>query len=297
MEKRLAGMDGLYPASITPFDASGALDADVLEKLLDRNIREGAAGFFVGGSSAECFLLTRKERLRGYEVAAGFAGRARLIAHIGALSTAEAVELGQAAGRMGYDALAAVPPFYFRHSPEAILGYYRDIVSATGMPVMLYNYPANTGVQLDFSQPAFRELLLTPGIVGLKHTNYDLRQMQQMLEINPGLVVLNGYEEVLPGAIALGATGAIGSTFNCFLPFWKRVYDASRAGRNDEACGLAARGARLVAAISGGGLIAAIKYVLQKQGIAAGDPRKPFLPLTPLQRAAIDRALEETPLD
>ncbi len=293
MEKRLVGMDGLYPALITPFDTRGAVDTTVLTDLMSRNLAEGAAGFFVGGSSAECFLLSHEERVLGYQVAAAFRGRARLIAHVGALSTQQAVQLGQEAARLGFDALAATPPFYFRHSPAAIVGYYRDLAAATGMPVMLYNYPANTGVAFDFSLPLFAELLRMPQMAGFKHTNYDLRQLQQMLTINPRLVALNGYEDVLPGAVALGATGAIGSTFNCFLPFWKKVFDDAVAGRVAQAQAGAARGAQLIAEISAGGLIAAIKYVLQKQGLAAGDPRKPFLPLDAAARERIDRALTE----
>ena len=293
MEKQLTGMGGLYPALITPFDASGAVDTT---ELMTRNLAEGAAGFFVGGSSAECFLLSAEERALGYRVAASFRGRARLIAHVGALSTAQAIWLGQEAARLGFDALAATPPFYFRHSPQAICGYYRDLATATGLPVMLYNYPANTGVAFDFSHPLYADLLRMPQMVGFKHTNYDLGQLQQMLTINPRLVALNGYEDVLPGAVALGATGAIGSTFNCFLPFWQQVFDDAVAGRAAQAQAAAARGARLNAALAAEGLIAAIKYVLQQQGLAAGHPRKPFLPLDAAARARIDRALAQMPL-
>ena len=292
MKKLLTGMEGLYPASITPFDASGNIHVKSLERLLERNIAEGAAGFFVGGSSAECFLLTQAERLQGYATAAQYKGAVKLIAHIGAMSTAESIELGFRAKAMGYDALAATPPFYFRHSPEAILGYYSDIIAATGMPVMLYNYPVNTGVQFDLSQPAYRKLLTLPGIVGLKHTSYDLHHLERMLDLNPGLVALGGHEDILPGAVALGASGAIGSTFNFMLPLWKRVYDAAVSGRAEESRELAARGNNLIEEILPGGLIAAIKYILTKQGIPSGDARKPFLPLTAEHRDRIDRALE-----
>ena len=82
---------GIYVASITAYDQAGNVDAAALQKLMQRNINEGAAGFFVGGSSGECFMLTEAERVQVFEAAAAYAGKTNLIAHVGAIGTAEAI--------------------------------------------------------------------------------------------------------------------------------------------------------------------------------------------------------------
>ena len=88
---------GIYVASITAYDQAGNVDAAALQKLMQRNINEGAAGFFVGGSSGECFMLTEAERVQVFEAAAAYAGKTNLIAHVGAIGTAEAVRYTKAA--------------------------------------------------------------------------------------------------------------------------------------------------------------------------------------------------------
>ena len=95
--KRKEQLGGLYSASITAYDASGRIDGAALQRVMERNWKEGAAGFFVGGSSGECFLLTEGERVEVFEAASAFAGRTNLIAHVGAISTDEAVRYAKAA--------------------------------------------------------------------------------------------------------------------------------------------------------------------------------------------------------
>ena len=112
---------GIYVASITAYDQAGNVDAAALQKLMQRNINEGAAGFFVGGSSGECFMLTEAERVQVFEAAAAYAGKTNLIAHVGAIGTAEAVRYAKAAMGMGYDVVAATAPFYYGGGQDGIL--------------------------------------------------------------------------------------------------------------------------------------------------------------------------------
>ena len=135
---------GIYVASITAYDQAGNVDAAALQKLMQRNINEGAAGFFVGGSSGECFMLTEAERVQVFEAAAAYAGKTNLIAHVGAIGTAEAVRYTKAAMGMGYDVVAATAPFYYGFSPKEVCRYYYDIAEASGSPVLIYNFPGNT---------------------------------------------------------------------------------------------------------------------------------------------------------
>ena len=111
---------GIYVASITAYDQAGNVDAAALQKLMQRNINEGAAGFFVGGSSGECFMLTEAERVQVFEAAAAYAGKTNLIAHVGAIGTAEDVRYAKAAMGMGYDLIATNPPLYSGSTPQEI---------------------------------------------------------------------------------------------------------------------------------------------------------------------------------
>ena len=107
-------LGGIYSASITAYDAAGAIDAGALQAVMERNLAEGAAGFFVGGSSGECFLLTEAERIQVFEAAAALRGRTNLIAHVGAIGTGEAVRYAKAAMALGFDFCAATAPFSHR---------------------------------------------------------------------------------------------------------------------------------------------------------------------------------------
>ena len=146
---------GIYVASITAFDQAGNVDAAALQKLMQRNINEGAAGFFVGGSSGECFMLTEAERVQVFEAAAAYAGKTNLIAHVGAIGTAEAVRYAKAAMGMGYDVVAATAPFYYGFSPKEVCRYYYDIAEASGSPVLIYNFPGNTHREFDVANRTY----------------------------------------------------------------------------------------------------------------------------------------------
>jgi N-acetylneuraminate lyase len=286
-------MNGIYPASITPFDGAGKFQADVLGRLVERNLAEGASGFFAGGSSGECFLLSEAERIAVFEALSPFRDRTTLIAHVGAISTGEAIRYGMAAKKFGFQHIAATPPFYYGFSAELIAEYYYDIAGAVGMPVMIYNFPGNTNKPFNLEHPATVELLRSQAVFGIKHTNHDLSQMERIRALAPKLVIMNGYDETMLGALALGADGSIGSTFNFMLPHYKKIYDRYRAGEGREALDLQVKANNIMAALNRAGLIPAIKYILESQGIPAGPPRKPFAVLSAEQRHYLDGILKD----
>ncbi|MDR0670022.1 MAG: dihydrodipicolinate synthase family protein [Treponema sp.] len=281
-------MNGIYPASITPFDGAGEFQVDTLSRLVERNLAEGASGFFIGGSSGECFLLTEAERIAVFEAASAFRDRTTLIAHAGAISTGEALRYAVAAKRFGFQHIAATPPFYYGFSAELIAEYYYDIARAAGMPVMIYNFPGNTNKPFNLEHPATVTLLRSQAVFGIKHTNHDLSQMERIRALAPKLVIMNGYDETMLGGLALGADGSIGSTFNFMLPHYKKIYDRYRAGESREALDLQVKANNIMAALNRVGLIPAIKYILDRQGIPAGPPRKPFAVLSAEQRRYLD---------
>ncbi len=283
---------GIYVASITPYTADGAVNGDALEQLMERNLKEGAAGFFLGGSSAECFLLSHKERCETFEAAAKFKDRTRLIAHVGALSTGEAIRFALEAKALGYESIAATPPFYYQYSVSDICTYYYDIAKAADMPVIVYNFPGNTKREFDLSNPEYRKLFTSSAILGVKHTNQVVYQMERFLQLNPNLEIYNGFDETMVAGLALGARNSIGSTFNCMLPHYRKLYDTFLSGDLEEATRIQHKANNIMEAMCSVGLFPAIKYIVKKQGIDVGDPRAPFHPLNDAQKAYIDEVLE-----
>lgn len=288
-----AGELGIYVASVTPFTQDDKVWAEALENLMERNLKEGAAGFFIGGSSAECFLLSHEERIQTFEIASSLKGKADLIAHVGSLSTKESIDFAKEAKRLGYDRIAATPPLYYGFSPKEVCKYYREISAAVDMPVIVYNFPGNTKREFDLNQPDYRSLFTSDVIEGVKHTNQVVYQMERFLELNPELKIWNGFDETMVAGLALGAHGSIGSTFNCMLPHYKKILDAFLEGRIDEAREMQHKANNIMEALCNVGLIAAVKYVLETQGNPVGDPRSPFMPLGDEAKRYIQEVLGE----
>ena len=291
MKKQLAGQ--IYPASITPFDSQNRIHASALRSLFDLNLRQSAPGFFIGGSSGECFLMSEDERLMLFEIAAEYKDRAILFAHVGAISTDQAIRYARRARDLRYDAIAATPPYYYGFDARAICQYYYDIAQAAGMPVLIYNFPGNTGKEFDLGNPHYQELFRSGAILGVKHTNQVVYQLERIKHLNPNLLVFDGYDETMSAGLILGADGAIGSTFNFMYPHYRKLYDAFLACDWEETKRLQIKANNIMEALVRVGLFPAIKYILTRMGIDAGLPRRPFLPLSDEDKLYVDHVLQE----
>lgn len=293
MENKRTQLGGVVPATVTPFTADEKINGSAMLGLMRWNRSQGVDSFFIGGSSAECFLLSPEERKETFQIASGLRDEAYLIAHVGAISTREAEDYARRAVDLGFDAIAATPPFYYGYGSREICAYYYDIAQAAGKPVIIYNFPGNTGKSFDLADPNYIKLLQSGTIMGIKHTNQVVYQLERFKYINPDLILMNGFDETMVAGLALGADGSIGSTFNFMYPHYRKIYDAFQANRVEEARTLQIKANSIMNALCDAGLIPAIKYVLTTMGIDAGVPRRPFRPLTEEQKRHIDEVLEE----
>lgn len=286
-------MKKLYVASITTFQEDGRINESAAKQLWERNLSEGADGFFIGGSSGECFLLTREERVRSFELASEYVDRADIFAHVGAISTEEAVFYTKQAKDMGIRNIAATPPLYFGFSEKEIAGYYYDIAEAAGQPVLYYNIPSSTHRELQLSHPDIQALLKSGAIGSVKHTNLNLLQMERMHNINPDIICYGGFESCMVAFLAFGCDGFIGSSFNFMLPQFKRVMELYLEGEEAEARTLQSKCNNILDVLLKNGLCANLKYIVSNQGIPAGEVRRPMLPLTEEKKAEMDQVLKE----
>lgn len=286
-------MKKLYVASVTPFDREGKINEAALKMLWERNFSEGADGFFIGGSSGECFLLTQDERVRSFELASQYRDRGDMFAHVGAISTQEAVFYAKEAVRAGIENIAATPPIYFGFSEKEIAGYYHDIAEAAGRPVLYYNIPSSTHRELDVKHPEVQALLRSGAINAIKHTNLNLLEMDRIRNINPKIRCFGGFESCMVAFLAFGCEGFIGSSFNFMLPQFKHLLWLFEEGKLEEARILQTKCNNILDVLLKNGLCANLKYILSSQGIPVGEVRKPFVTLTKERAAEMDEVLKE----
>ncbi|WP_370559545.1 N-acetylneuraminate lyase [Edwardsiella tarda] len=285
---------GVMPALLTPFDHQQRLDTESLRRLVRFNIAQGIDGLYVGGSTGEAFMQSREEREQVLEIVADEAqGKVTLIAHVGAISTAESQQLAQAARRYGFDAVSAVTPFYYPFSFAEHCDHYRAIIeSADGLPMVVYNIPALSGVKLTLDQ--INTLVTLPGVGALKQTSGDLYQMEQIRRAHPDLVLYNGYDEIFASGLLAGADGGIGSTYNIMGWRYQAIVQALRAGDVQTARSLQSECNQVIDLLIKAGVFRGLKMVLHYMDVLSVPLcRKPFTPVEACYLPALKALAEQ----
>ncbi|MGR7196925.1 N-acetylneuraminate lyase [Klebsiella aerogenes] len=271
---------GVMPALLTPFDAQQNIDRASLRRLVRFNIEQGVDGVYVGGSTGEAFVQSLSEREEVLEIVAEEAkGKITLIAHVGCVSTAESQQLAVAAKRYGFDAVSAVTPFYYPFSFEEHCDHYRAIIdSADGIPMVVYNIPALSGVKLTLEQ--INQLVTLPGVGALKQTSGDLYQMEQIRRAHPELVLYNGYDEIFASGLLAGADGGIGSTYNIMAWRYLGIVQTLKEGDTAKAQQLQHECNKVIDLLVKVGVFRGLKTVLHYMDVLSVPLcRKPFAPV------------------
>lgn len=266
---------GIYPALLTPFNKDGKVNVEELKKLIEMNVKKGVAGFYVNGSTAEAFLLTEEERMLVYKtVKENCPDNIVLIAHIGDISTEKALKYGRYAEELGYDAVSSIAPFYYKFSVKEIKKYYSDIANEIKLPLILYNFPAFSGVELSFDD--ISELLQHENIVGVKHTSSDYFKLQMMKAKFPDKYFFNGYDEMCACGLISGADGAIGSTFNFMAEKFVQMQKEFDDGNIAKVQEIQNKANIIISALCKVGVMQGEKAMLDLMGFDFGVCREPF---------------------
>ena len=283
---------GIYPALVTHFDESGRVSLGIVTKLIDSLLEKGVSGFYVGGSTGEAYLLTSEERKQYLEAVMKVVdGRCDVIANIGMFATEHAIELARHAESVGVAAVSSVPPFYFPFEIKEYITYYHDIANAVTVPVILYNIPAMSKV--NFTKNDIKCIFANDNIGGMKHTSYDLFQLQKIVEEYPDKTIFCGHDELFLPAYSVGVTAAIGSTFNFMADKFVRMSSLLDEGKAKDALILQGEVNAIIEVLSKLGMFKGVKAALQMQGIDCGFCRSPFLPLKEEERTLLRCVLEE----
>lgn len=277
----------IFAATPTPMRADESVNLDNLAALVDSDIARGVEGVYVGGSTGEGMLLSIDERMAvGREAVRAAAGRVPVIAHVGAMTTREAVRLARAAEETGVAAVSMIPPLYYRYSIEEVTSHYRAVIDAVDTPFILYNIPQFTG--RDVVDGGYEELLALPQVVGIKHTSQNLYGAERLVARYPDVALINGFDELYLPAMMMGATASIGTTVGLQIELFRSLRTRAKAG---DLAGAHAVQVRINETLDGmirEGVFPAAKYLVGKYAVPCGSCRRPMAPLTSENRAHLD---------
>ena len=275
MDKKLKG---IMPALMTAFDtATESISKENTAALVKKLKSAGVHGFYVGGSSGEMVLCSVKERMELLETVMEASGDLTVIAHTGAMSTADAILLSRHAESSGADAISSVTPLYYKYSFREIKHYYSRLCEAVNIPVIIYNIPALTGTALDFDQ--LSELLSIDGVGGMKFTSSDFFLLNRLKQEFSDKVFYNGCDEMLLSGLSAGADGGIGTTYNFMPEMFLSIYELFNNGRMKEANAVQSMANKIIAEVVSKGTLSASKQMINFSGLDYGVCREPLLPL------------------
>jgi 4-hydroxy-tetrahydrodipicolinate synthase len=281
---------GSYTAIITPFRGD-EIDAARLQAFVAWQIEEGTDGIVPCGTTGESPTLSHDEHKRVIELTVeAAAGKAVVMAGAGSNSTAEAIDFTRHAERAGADAVLVVCPYYNRPTQEGLYLHYKAIHDATGLPIVIYNIPGRTGV--DMSIETMRRLAELPRIAGVKDATGDLaRPLRTRLAIGPGFSQLSGEDITVLPFLAQGGSGCISVVSNVAPRLAADLHRAWAAGEIEAATRINQRLAPLADAMFVESNPIPVKYAVSLLGRAEPDVRGPLSPASELCRAKVEQAM------
>lgn len=226
---------GCGTALVTPFDASGRVDENAVRLLTRRQVEAGVHFLVPCGTTGETPTLNEAERIRVVElVVEEAAGRVPVLAGAGGYNTHEVVHAAAAMRAAGADGLLSVTPYYNKPTPEGLYQHYRAIAEAARLPVIVYNVPGRTGVNVDPATIA--RLASIPGIVGVKEASGNMSQICEVRRVVPeSFLVLSGDDALTLPVMSIGGRGIVSVASNGFPAEMARMVELAEAGDYNNA--------------------------------------------------------------
>lgn len=295
---KYAKYKGIFPAFYACYDSEGNVSTQATKDFVEYLIGKGVAGLYVGGSSGECIYLSVEERKQTLEAVMEVAkGRIAIIAHVACNNTKDSQELARHAESLGVDAIAAIPPIYFRLPERAIAKYWNDIsAAAPNTDFVIYNIPQLAGVALTLS--LFDEMLKNPRVIGVKNSSMPIQDIQmfkrQAAINNKEVVVFNGPDEQFVGGRIIGADGGIGGTYGVMPELFVKLDALLKAGDFENAGKLQDDIDEVIYTMcsANGNMYAVAKAALKKlSGIDLGGVREPLLNLADGDESVVEKTV------
>lgn len=289
-------LHGIFPPIATPFDHRGDLYRAKLIHNINKWNLTALSGYVVCGSTGESVYLTQEEKLLLFELAARHAKAGKLLlAGTGCESVRETVHLTNRAAELGYVAAMVRTPHYYKNlltRPEAQLLYYRSVADQAKIPLMIYNWPQATG--LDIPAEVVAQLSEHPNIIAIKESSGSIEKTMQLIrDVKPGFQVLVGSAPTLAPCLAVGAVGAVLAYANAAPYSTIAIWEAHRQREFDAALDWQRRISRAAVLVTTKYGIPGLKHAMDFNGYYGGPPRLPLTPLPPAAQAEIEDAFRD----
>lgn len=290
-------MKGIIPAMVTPFDRNYQVDEAALRRLVNYLIEGSVHGLFPIGSQGEFYALTIQEKARILEIVMEeTCRRVPVYAGTGALTTADAVEITRIAENIGVDAVSVITPYFVSPSQDELYDHYCEIAKAVEIPVLLYNNPGRTGVNI--RAELVEKLAKIDNIRGIKDSSGDMTLVGEYLRRTPDTFsVFMGRDTLIYAGLCMGAKGSIAATANVAPKLVSEIYKAFVEGDVERSFECQKKLAPLRIAFRLGTFPVVIKEALAMIGLDVGICRKPVGPLSDDNRAQLRNVLKEMGFD
>lgn len=290
-------LHGLVAATHTPFHADGSLNLAVVEPQAAHLLKSGVHHAFIGGTTGESSSLTVAERLALAErwLAVTRGSSLKIIVHVGSNCLQDACTLAAQAQNLGALAVSALAPSYFKpgHVSTLVASMAQIAAAAPDLPFYYYEIPSMTGLSLSPSEFLAQAAERIPNLAGIKFTSNNLMEYQLCRASHDGRFDIPfGFDEMLLAALALGATGAVGSSFNFAAPIYLRLIAAFQSGDFAVARAEQLKSVRVIQTLAARGYMGAAKAVMAMLGVEVGPPRLPNSALDAAQTQALRSELD-----
>jgi len=293
----MAGRFGsVVTAMVTPFRGDHAVDLDRAQELASSLVGSGSDAIVVAGSTGESPTLTHKEKAELFRaVGEAIRGRAKLICGTGTYSTAESLELTQAAEDAGADGLLVVTPYYNKPPQRGLVAHFERIAEATELPMILYNIPGRTATRIEHE--TLLQLAQRRNIVAVKDSTGDFQSITKLVAEGPdGFEVYSGDDWATFGYLCLGAVGVVSVASHLVGPQIRQMIELIETGDVPAARKIHESLSPLFNALFVTSNPIPLKAALEMVGRPCGDPRLPLVPATAEEKARVRRALEDAGL-
>ncbi len=287
---------GCYTALVTPFK-DGALDEAALRKVVGFQLRGGVAGLVACGSTGEAATLSMEEAERVVRITVEEAGgRVPVVAGVGTNDTAKAVKLAKEAERWGADALLVLVPYYNKPTQEGMFQHFKAVARATGLPIIAYNIPGRTGVNM-FPRTLLRIAAQLPSVRAVKEAAGSLDQVSEILALCPkGFTVLSGDDSLTLPMMSVGAKGVVSVVSNILPRETQRLCDLALRGDYKAAAKLHLKLFPFIKALFVETNPIPVKAAAHALGLCSEDLRLPLTTISPDARKTLLAALKKAGL-
>ncbi|MCD9527835.1 dihydrodipicolinate synthase family protein [Photobacterium carnosum] len=283
-------LTGLIAAPHTPFDSLNNVNFEEIDKIAKHLIKDGVKGIYICGTTGEGIHCSVEERKAIAERwVSAIDNKLDIIVHTGALSIVDTLELTRHADTLDILATSAIGPCFFKPgSVQDLVAYCAAVAAAAPSKGFYYYHSGMSGVNLNMEEFLIQADKQIPNLSGLKFNSGDLYEYQRCLRAcNGKFDIPFGVDEFLPGALAVGAKSAVGSTYNYAAPYFNSIIDAFNKGDQDAVFNKMTNVIKLIKVLVEFGGVAAGKVAMELHGINAGNPRLPLTPLSEKQKEIV----------